>query len=145
MGRALTSARLRWQEPVAIAAAGAALALTVVPPLVQVGGDLLSSGSSLGLLGNARLWWLLARSVGLAASVTVISLLVGVPLGVIFARAALPLRKVLFAAHLSIAFLPPFLPALGWFHLFGREGWLGADLSSRVLFGNLGVALVMAA
>ena len=145
VGRALTSARLRWQEPVAIAAAGAALALAVIPPLLQVSGELLSSGSSLGLLGNARLWWLLARSVGLAATVTVLSLLVGVPLGVIFARAALPLRKALFAAHLSIAFLPPFLPALGWFHLFGREGWLGSDLSSRFLFGNLSVVLVMAA
>jgi iron(III) transport system permease protein len=37
----------------------------------------------------------------------------------------------------------PFLPALGWFHLFGRHGLLGGELSARILFSDVGAVLVM--
>jgi iron(III) transport system permease protein len=144
VGRTLTGIRLRWQEPAIVGAAGAVLIGAVLPPFVQVGGDLLASGGSLALLGSGRLWVLLARSLGLAVAVTLLALTVGVPLGVLFSRATFPLRKLFFAVHVGIVFLPPFLPALGWFHVFGREGCLGGALSTRLLFSELGVVLVLA-
>jgi iron(III) transport system permease protein len=69
----------------------------------------------------------------------------GVPLGVCFARADIPFRRWLIAVHLSVAFLPPFLPALGWFHIFGRQGWLGSDGTAALLFSELGAIGVMTA
>jgi iron(III) transport system permease protein len=143
VGGALTGIRLRWQEPAVVGAAGAVLVCAELLPLLQVGRELLSAGSSLGFLGSGRLWWLLARSLGLAAAVTLLALMVGVPLGVLFSRATFPLRKLLFAVHIAVVFLPPFLPALGWFHVLGREGWLGGELSTRLLFSELGVVLVL--
>jgi len=59
------------------------------------------------------------------------------------ARANAP-REFGNATHLAVVFLPPFLPALGWFHLLGREGALGTGLSSRFLFSELGVVFVLA-
>jgi iron(III) transport system permease protein len=144
MGRPLAIRRLLGQEPVAIGVASVVLLVAVLPPLLQIAGELLVSASSLRLLANGNLWWLWLRSVGLAGAVTLLALLVGVPLGVLFARAALPFRKVLLGAHCAVLLLPPFLPTLGWFHVFGRQGALGGVVSSQLLFSELGVVLVLA-
>ncbi|MCP4656946.1 MAG: iron ABC transporter permease, partial [bacterium] len=42
-------------------------------------------------------------------------------------------------------FLPPFLLALGWYHLLGRQGLAGGETTARLLFGEPGVALVTTA
>lgn len=144
VGRALSGARLRWQEPAVSFAAASILCIAILPPLAHVGRELLGSTDALALLGESRLWWLLARSLFLSLAVTLLALAVGVPLGVLFARASLPLSRLLFAAHVSVVFLPPFLPALGWFHLFGRQGLFGSELSAGVLFSDVGVVLVLA-
>jgi iron(III) transport system permease protein len=144
MGGTLRGARLRREEPLIVAAAVAVLAITILPPLVAVARELASADGALRLLGSGRLWWLFLRSVALGAAITGVSLAVGVPLGVLFARAAFPLRRALLAAHVAVVFLPPFLPALGWFHLFGREGLVGGELSTRLLFSELGVVLALA-
>lgn len=127
-----------------MAAAVAVLGAAVLPPLAAVGRELVGVSGALGLLGGASLWWLLLRSLALSIAVTAVALGVGVPLGVLFARAAFPFRKALLGAHVAIVCVPPFLPALGWFHLFGREGLLGGALSARLLFSELGVVLVLA-
>jgi iron(III) transport system permease protein len=137
--------RQRWQEPAVVGAAAVVLVVAVLPPLLHVGRELLTSGDSLALLGSSRLWGLLARSIGLSVAVTFVALSIGVPLGVLFARAAFPFRKLLLAVHVSVVFLPPFLPALGWFHLFGREGWWGGPMTARLLFSDAGVVFVLAA
>jgi iron(III) transport system permease protein len=119
------------------------LALAVVPPLAQVGSELIQATEAFRLLAARRLWWLLGRSLLLSAVVTTACVLLGVPLGVLFARADVPLRKMLIAAHLSIAFLPPFLPALGWFQLFGRQGFIGSDATADALFSEVGTVGVL--
>lgn len=119
------------------------LVVAVLPPIAQVAGELIRGSNALGLLAAARVWWLLIRSLLLSAAVTASCIVIGVPLGVSFARADFPLRKVLIAAHLCVGFLPPFLPALGWFHIFGREGLLGNGATARALFSELGVVLVL--
>jgi ABC-type Fe3+ transport system permease subunit len=77
-------------------------------------------------------------------AVTVLALALGVPLGVLFAKARFPLRKLLFLAHVAVVFMPPFLAGLGWFHILGRQGWLGSALSTRFFFSELGVVFVLA-
>jgi iron(III) transport system permease protein len=144
MGGALNDTRLRSEEPLVVAAAAAVVAVAILPPLWAVASELLGASDALGLLGSGRLWRLLLQSLALGAAVTTLALALGVPLGVLFARADFPLRRTLFAAHVSVVFLPPFLPTLGWFHLFGREGLVGGPLSTSVLFSELGVVLVLA-
>lgn len=126
-----------------IAAAGGVLAIALLPALFQIAREIFSSGAAIHLLASGRLWWLLSRSVALSAVVTAVSLGSGVPLGVLFAKAAFPLRRTLFAAHVAIVFLPPFLPALGWFQLFGPHGVLGGTQATRTLFSEAGLILVL--
>ncbi len=144
VGGTLRRARLKYEEPLVVAAAAAIVLVAILPPLVAVGRELGAAGGALGLLGSARLWRLFLRSIALSGAITGLAVLVGVPLGVLFARAAFPFRRVLFAAHASAMFLPPFLPALGWFHLFGRDGLVGSDFTTRLFFSELGVVLVLA-
>jgi iron(III) transport system permease protein len=133
----------RAQAPLALGAATAVVLSALAPPIVAVARSSLSTRGAWGLLSNARVWSLFARSVGVASVVTLVTLLIGVPLGVAFARSNAPLRRALFAAHVSIACLPPTIPALAWFHLFGREGPLGGAASSAALFSPLGLIAVL--
>lgn len=143
MGRALTTSWRRIERPLIAGGALLLLALAIVPPLAHVLFGLVEDSEAFRLLASGRFWALLLRSVLLSAAVTAASVVVGIPLGVSFARAPIPFKRPLVAAHLSVAFLPPFLPALGWFHIFGRQGLLGGDLSSNLLFSELGVVAVM--
>jgi iron(III) transport system permease protein len=133
-----------WQSTTAIATAGGLLSLAVVPPLASLAVELAGTPGSAGLLAGSRLWALLGRTVLLAAAVTAVAVVVGVPLGLSFARASFPGRRALFALHLFVAFLPPFLPALGWFRLFGRSGLLASESLSAALFSGAGAVFVLA-
>jgi iron(III) transport system permease protein len=88
---------------------------------------------------------LFARSLALAGAVTCGALAVGVPIGVLLARADMPLRRSLWLIHAFPMILPPFLPALGWFHLFGSHGFIGGEASARFLFDEVGLAFVLLA
>jgi len=57
--------------------------------------------------------------------VTACALVLGVPLGLLFGRADVPGRRAALLIHALPAFLPPFLLALGWFHLFVFLGGAG--------------------
>ncbi len=140
----MSAGPISWQKTAAIAIAGGLLALAVVPPLASLVVDLADSAGSAGLLESPRLWLLLGRTVLLAAAVTLVAILLGVPLGLAFARASFPGRRTFFALHLFVAFLPPFLPALGWFRLFGPSGLLASESLSAVLFSGTGAVFVLA-
>ncbi len=95
----------------------------------------------------SRLLWISFR---LAAWTTACALLVGVPYGLWLAwtrsRAALPLA----AAHLLPLCLPPYLTALAWSNILGRQGLasrLGGEAlgawTSRWFYGEPGVVLTM--
>jgi iron(III) transport system permease protein len=80
----------------------------------------------------------------LAAGTTTVALALGVPLGVLVGRTDVRGRSLAWLVHAFPAFLPPFVLALGWFHLFGRTGLAGSEATARVLFGETGVVLVLA-
>jgi iron(III) transport system permease protein len=143
MGWALKAERLRWQESVAIGAAALVLGISLFPALFAAGSQVFASRGPFELLASSRLWWLLLRSLRLSVVVTVLALAAGIPLGVLFARAEVPFKRLFFALHVGIVFLPPLLPSLGWFHLFGREGLLGNITSARLLFSEFGLVMVL--
>jgi len=127
-----------------LAVAGSVLVIAALLPILSLLAQFQGTAPSvLGVLGSRRPWELLLRSVGLAAVVTAGAVAVGVPLGVLIARTDLPWRRGLWLFHLFPMLLPPFVLALGWFHLLGRSGVLGTDVTARALFGGAGVVWVL--
>ncbi|MDQ3335503.1 MAG: ABC transporter permease subunit [Myxococcota bacterium] len=141
MGGSLIRALRRREQPIVLAIAGATIVVLAILPiaLVLVGVDL----GGLSALANGRMWTLLGRTLALACAVVLVALAIGVPLGVLLGRTDVPLRRVLWLVHAFPMFLPPFLPALGWFHLLGSQGLIGSDGTARVLFGDVGFVLVL--
>jgi iron(III) transport system permease protein len=144
----LAQAIRRWRRHEGHVAFGAAvliLALAAALPLfqllIELGGV---AGEASRLLLRARPWQLLGYSVALSTAVTVTALFVGIPLGVLLARTDVPGRRWVWALHAFPMTLPPFLLALGWFRVFGRQGALGGEATSGLLFGPVGVVMVLA-
>lgn len=141
MGWALSRALRRREQVLWLAAAAALIAILAIAPLGNVLGSV--DVGELGVLSNVRIWTLLARTLALALGVTIVALAIGVPLGAVLGRGDVPLRRTLWLVHAFPMFLPPFLPALGWFYLFGQEGWLGSATTARMLFSEVGLVLVL--
>jgi iron(III) transport system permease protein len=99
----------------------------------------------LAVLTSTRTWGLFARSLVLAGVVTSGAIAVGVPIGVLLARTDVPLRRSFWLIHAFPMVLPPFLPALGWFHLLGSQGFIGGKASARFLFDEPGLVFVLVA
>ncbi len=94
-------------------------------------------------MGTPHTWILLAETVGLGVAVAAVALLIGVPLGVLFGKTDILGRQAAMFAHGFPLFLPPFFVALGWFHLLGRGGLLGSEVSSGLLFSRVGLIAVL--
>jgi iron(III) transport system permease protein len=145
VGGPLRSPAGRREREVALSAAGAALLLGSVAPLASL---LVQEGSAwrgaLDVLTDASIFALLVRSLALSALVTALALSLGVPLGVLVARTDVAAPWPAALLHAFPMFLPPFLLALGWFHLFGAKGLLGSAATSSVFFSAAGVVLILA-
>ncbi len=148
LGRAVSGLLPRHQEPLVFWGMGAMLITVSFLPLLWPAAQLLGSPAGLEVildtLGTARQWVLLGRSLALAGAVTLVASLLGTALGLLLARTDVPGRRVILLIHGFPLFLPPFLLALGWFYLFGRQGLLGGELSTRLLFSEPGLVAVLA-
>ncbi|MEW6267833.1 MAG: hypothetical protein AB1689_00880, partial [Thermodesulfobacteriota bacterium] len=134
-----------------MAATGALLAGIVALPLLVLLADAVpplrdaTPGERAALLGSLRsATGLLLTSSALAGCVAAVTLVLGVPLGIALARLDVPLARAALLLHCVPMFLPPFVLALGWFLVIGREGILGSDTGSRMLFSRAGHVLVLA-
>jgi iron(III) transport system permease protein len=141
MGRALA----RWQAPIASGIAAAVLLVLIVPPLLSIafsafeaGGERWATLFQPNLLG--QLW----SSIGIAFATTVLSAAIGVPLGAILGRSSMRLAAAALFLHTVPLVLPPFITALAAFHLFGRGGWFGFQVTADWLFSPMGCILVLA-
>jgi len=134
----------RHQQGLVLALAALAVAMFALLPLAAPLVELwVGHGQLAPLYSSGRLWMLLLRSLVIAASVTAVALAFGVPLGILLSRTDLWGRRILWLLHGFPMFLPPFLLALGWFHLVGRQGILGSEAGASVLFGSAGVVVVL--
>lgn len=148
---ALTEPRIRGprggRHQQALVLGGAALLLIIIA-LVPLASPLLELGAAetdvAEILGGGRTWTLLLRSIVLASGVTALALAIGVPLGVLLARTDVLGGRLAALLHGFPMFVPPFLLALGWFHLLGREGLAGTRASAALLFSPWGVLVVLA-
>jgi iron(III) transport system permease protein len=103
-----------------------------------------------GLLASGRQWRLLGNSLALSLFTTFFATSLGLILGILFARTDLPCGR-LFAFLFAIPLLlPPYITAVSWFSVLGREGllarWLGSTIALRTsawLFGLGGCVLVL--
>jgi iron(III) transport system permease protein len=145
VGRPLRAALRRHEQRLLLALAAAVLCATSVAPLaglfVREGADLLRD--SMPLFGSGTLA-LLLRSLVLSTLVTLLALALGLPLGVLVGRTEVRGWWAASLLHAFPAFLPPFLLALGWFHVFGVSGLLGSEATSRALFSDAGFVIVLA-
>jgi len=138
----VSSAARDFEGPLIRAAAMGCLLVLVVAPLVVLGSELVSAdagGAFSATFGHALIWRLFATSVALALGVTLVALVLGVPMGVLVCETDVPGRWAALVLHCVPAFLPPFLLAFGWFHIFGRQGALGNAWTSGMLFSTAGV------
>jgi len=131
-----------------IAVAGVLPLLFMLAESVRVEGGFTAARYS-ELFSSPRTWALLARSVLLAGLTTAGTLLIGVPLALLLGKTDLPFGKGLAALFSVPLLIPPYVAAVSWFHLAGREGvlagWLGSsfgETASRTLFGLGGCVLV---
>jgi len=131
----------RWQEPVTLAAAASVVVVCAGVPLAALAAAGVG-GRAVALLSSPATWSLLAWSIATSATVTVVALVIGVPLGVLLGRTDVAGRRVALLIHAFSTFVPPFLLALGWFHLLGRDGLVGGDATSRLLFAPTGDIVV---
>jgi ABC-type Fe3+ transport system permease subunit len=133
---------MRWQERASFYAASALLIVLCGLPL----GNLLEHAVLVdwrALLGERALWMLFFRSTLIALSVASFSVLIGVPLGVLLGRFNVHARVACLIVHAFPLFLPPFLLALGSFHLFGAGGFFTSQVGAAGLFSTGGAVTLL--
>ena len=102
------------------------------------------------LFNSTRPFTLLQNSFLLAALTTLLATVAGVPLAVLLARTDLPLRGMFTILFTIPLLLPPYVTAVSWFDLLGRQGLLSrvwgeavGQWTSSQLFGLPGCVLVL--
>ena len=102
------------------------------------------------VLNSTYQWRLFGKSLLLASLVTALSLIVGLPLAIVLQKSDLYLRRVFTLLLVVPLLLPPYIGALSWYYLLGRQGYLAqifgtniAELTSSLLFGLPGCVLVL--
>ena len=81
------------------------------------------------LFASTQTRHLLLTSLSLAGLVTLLSLLVGLPLGILLGKSDIPGRPFLITLFTIPLLIPPYVQAVAWFHLLGRQGWVSRWLA----------------
>ncbi len=113
-----------------------------------VGGDgSFSLGNYRQLLIDGRQRELLLTSTLLGAGTALLATSVGAPLGLLLARARLPLMRMLRILLVIPLVVPTYVTALAWISITGPSGfaasWLGRDLLSAWTYSLTGAILVL--
>lgn len=103
-----------------------------------------------GVYASGRSWSLLAQSLVLAGVTTLLTTAVGLPLGILLGKSDLPWRRPFTFLFTVPLLLPPYITAVAWLNVLGREGLLAhmmgfsvAETTSSWLFGLPGCVLVL--
>ena len=102
------------------------------------------------LFQSNREWKLLFNTLSLAGATTFITVLLGVPLGTLFAKTDLPLRRFFTVIFIIPLLIPSYILAIAWFYCLGRAGIVACVLgeatgilTSNLLFSFAGTLFVM--
>ena len=102
------------------------------------------------LFQSKRQWQLLFNSLILACITTIITLLLGVPLGILFVKTDLPLKRFFTILFVIPLIIPPYILAIAWFYCLGRSGIVASIfgpkigvVTSQFLFGFTGALFVI--
>ncbi len=103
-----------------------------------------------GVLASRHQWVLMGHSMALSSIVTVLTVAVGVPLGVLFVKTDFPFRSFFAFLFVIPLLVPPYITAVSWFDLLGNGGLLtpfmgdrAGMLAGQLLFGLPGCVLVL--
>ena len=128
---------------------GALPVLSMLLKSVAVNGRL-SLEPYAGLMRSSRQWTLMGHSVALSSLVTLLTVMAGVPLGILLGKTNLPLRRFFTFLFVIPLLIPPYIIAVSWFDLLGREGLLApvfgssfVESATRLLFGLPGCVAVL--
>jgi len=102
------------------------------------------------MLSSSQTRHLLMTSLSLAGLVTFLSVMIGLPLSILLGKSDMPGRSWLITVFTLPLLIPPYVQAVAWFHLLGRQGlvarWVaGGDwkAGSNFLFSVGGCGWVM--
>ncbi len=95
-------------------------------------------------------WLLLGRSFAVSGLTTFVSIVFGLPLGILLGRSDMGLRRLLTFLFSIPLVIPPYIAAVTWSYILGREGIAGRMFGVRIagrtagwLFGLPGCVLVL--
>ena len=102
------------------------------------------------LFQSEREWTLLFNSLNLASVTTLITVLLGVPLGILLSKTDLPLKNAFTTLFVIPLIIPPYILAISWFYFLGRSGVIATLFGKNIgvftsgfLFGFPGTLFVM--
>jgi len=102
------------------------------------------------VLASRNQWVLLKHSLVLSSLTALLVTVIGMPLGILLAKSNLPFRRTLAVLFIVPLLLPPYITAVSWSILLGREGFLArffgpavGEVTSNWLFGLPGCVLVL--
>jgi iron(III) transport system permease protein len=118
----------------------------VVVSFVDTTGEL-TLGNYRRLLAESRLRELLPNSALLGTGAALLSTLIGAPLGLLLARTALPMKRLLRLALIIPILIPPYVLALAWVYIGGPAGVVaqtfGRDFLSGMTYSLTGTVIVL--
>lgn len=129
--------------------------LGLLPVLLLMSPGLLGSGSIrlfdlIRLLATPQKFVLLGSSLEIAFFTTLLALLIGIPLGFVLGRTNFPGRTFWGIIFLIPLVLPPYILAVAWGRILGRDGWLAslggptaAEVASNFLHSRGGLICVL--
>lgn len=138
-----------WIAVILLIVIGVAPVMAMFIKSLYVGGEL--SLKNYGVLFQSkREWMLLLHSLILSGATTIVTILLGVPLGTLFAKTDLPLKSLFTILFVLPLIIPSYILAIAWFYFLGRSGIIArmfcdevGILTSRFLFGFPGTLFVM--
>jgi len=103
-----------------------------------------------GVLMSEHQWTLMGHSVVLSFLVTILTVAIGVPLGILLAKTNLPWRRFFTILFIIPLLIPPYIIAVSWFDFLGQEGLLMhlfgnsvTSVTAHYLFGLAGCVFVL--
>ncbi len=102
------------------------------------------------LLNTPHQWHLLYNSLSLSFTTALLTTLIGLPLGILIGKTDLPAKNTLLTLFTIPLIIPPYITALSWFAILGRDGLLSQIFGQSIgyatsswLFGFHGCVLVL--